>query len=305
MWVFPQNIKKSCKDKTSMDVIEKLKEFLSSKDEKYVSSLKEHFFARMQVDKNEAGDFDFSSYDKSRMDVVFTKDYIIESFVEIPGGFAEFLYLIDEFLEPISEIILHFLSSYCVNQLEGSIINELKNELDSGSDKALHALANEVLKKMGKEDLSSSKREYQILKNILINLNGNIFKVLMQAVLAIHLGLDGTAKMQIQHALKLLINKLTPYKMQHSVVEVSTVKFKAQQAGKKGSTERWKLERKVKEEAFKKLREMKDNGKFQNNSQASKKLINSLYDFAKQIECPFADHYSAQRRIYDWFRTGQ
>jgi hypothetical protein len=48
---------------------------------------------------------------------------------------------------------------------------------------------------------------------------------------------------------------------------------------------------------------MKMSGKFKNNSQASKNLTESLCDHAKQLGCPFADPYSAQRRIYDWFRT--
>jgi hypothetical protein len=50
---------------------------------------------------------------------------------------------------------------------------------------------------------------------------------------------------------------------------------------------------------------MKKSGKFQNNSQASKELTESLCVFAKQIGCPFTDFFSAQRRIYDWFRAEQ
>lgn len=51
------------------------------------------------------------------------------------------------------------------------------------------------------------------------------------------------AKIQIQHALKTLLNKLTPYNIQHAVEEKSAVNKKSKLAGKKGLAERWNSER--------------------------------------------------------------
>jgi hypothetical protein len=294
---------KDVRIKAIMDVTEKLEEFLKSKDEKYITSLKEYIIKCVHVTSNEEGEFVVQGVDSKQIQELLTKDYIIECLVAIPGGFTEFLHLIDEFIEPISETLLYLLNNYFVSQLDGDFLKELESELDTGSDKALLALANEVLKKLGKDDISSPKREYQILRNLLINLNGGLLKLLMQALLSIHLKLLGSGKMQIQHALRMSLNKLTPYDIQHAVVEKSTVKKNARLAAKKGSSERWKLERKVKKEAFIKLNEMRKSSKFKNNSQASKELTESLCIYAKKTGCPFTDFFSAQRRIYDWFRA--
>jgi hypothetical protein len=254
---------------------------------------------------NEEGEFVVQGLDSKQMQELLTEEYFIECLVAIPSGFTEFLHFIDEFINPISEEILHLLDNYFVNQLDSDFLKELESELDVGSDKALLALANEVLKTLGKDDISSPKREYQILRNLLVNLNGSFLKLLMQTSLSIHLKLFGSAKMQIQHALRILLNKLTPYNIQHAVVEKSSVKKKARLAGKKGSTERWKLDRKLKDKAFVMLSDMKKSGKFQNNSQASKNLSECLCDYARQLGRPFPDTFSAQRRIYDWFREEQ
>lgn len=288
-----------------MVVTEKLEELIKTKDENHLVSLKEYFFKCVHVTSNEDGEFVVQGLDSEQMQELLTKDYIIECLVAIPGGFTEFLHLIDEFIDPISETLLYILSNYFVDQLDSAVFKELKDELDIGSDTALLALANNVLKKMGKKDISSPKQGYQILNNLLVNMNGNIIKLLMQATLSIHLKLCGSAKMQIQHALKMLLKKLTPYNLQHAVVEKSAIKSKAQQSSRGGTDERWKLNRRLKEEALKRLCEMKASGKFKNNSQASKNLTESLCDYAKQVGCPFSDAFSAQRRIYDWFRAGQ
>jgi hypothetical protein len=289
--------------KTIMGAIEKFDEFLKTLDEKYFLSIKEHFTERLDVKTNEKGEL--TSLNSGELNDLFTIEFITEFFAEIPDGFTEFLNLVDQFIEPISEMMLYFLSEYFVKQFDSSFLEELKYELDIGSDEALLALANNVFAKLGKEGLSHSKEDLQILNNVLININGNILKLLMQSILSIHLKQFGSAKMQIQHALKMLLNKLTPYNIQHAVVEKSTVKRKAKLAGKKGSDERWKLERKLKDKALVMLSDMKKSGKFQNSSQASKKLTESLCDYAKKLGCPFADPFSAQRRIYEWFRTGQ
>jgi hypothetical protein len=300
--VFPQKYsKKVVRIKENMGATESFSEFLKSKDEEYLLSLKKHFIERLKIETNEKGEL--TGIKPGEMNELLTIEFVIECFVEVPGGFSDFLYLVDEFIDPISEIVLHFLSEHFVKQFDRSFFEELKYELDVGSDEALLALANSILKKVGKDDLSLTNKELQMAKSFLMHLNGNILKLLMQSTLSIHLKLFGSAKMQIQHALKILLNKLTSYNLQHAVVEKSAVKKNAKLAGKKGSAERWKLERKVKEEAFKKLSEMKMSGKFKNNSQASKNLTESLCDHAKQLGCPFADPYSAQRRIYDWFRT--
>jgi len=300
---FPKNIMiKDVRIKAIMDVTEKLEEFLKSKDEKYITSLKEYFFKCVHVTSSEEGKFVVQGIDSKQIPELLTKDYIIECLVAIPGGFTKFLHLIDEFIDPISETLLYLLNNYFVSQLDSDFLKELESELDTGSDKALLALANEVLKTLGKEDISSPKREYEVLRNMLINLNGKIFKLLMQASLSIHLKLSGSAKMQIQHALRISLNKLTPYNIQHDVVEKHAIKKKAKESGQKGTTERWKLERKLKDKALVMLSDMKTSGKFQNNSQASKTLADCLCDYAKQVGRPFPDVYSAQRRIYDWFR---
>jgi hypothetical protein len=127
----------------------------------------------------------------------------------------------------------------------------------------------------------------------------------MQSILSIHLKQFGSAKMQIQHALEMLLNKLTPYNIQHAVVEKSSVKKNAKLAGKKGSAKRWDLDRKLKDKALVMLSDMKKSGKFQNNSQASKNLAECLCDYARRLGRPFPDTFSAQRRIYDWFREEQ
>jgi hypothetical protein len=287
-----------------MDMSEKLDEFIKSKDEKYITSLKEYFFRCVHVTSNENGDFVVQGLDTKQMQELLTEDYIIECFVNIPDGFTKFLQLIDESIDPISEALLYFFSTYFVHQLDNDVLIELETELDIGSDKALLSLANEVLKRLGKDDISSTKQEYKLLRNLLINLNGNIFKLLMQASLSIHLKLFGSAKMQIQHALKLLIKKVTSYKLQHSVVEISAIKNKAKMSGEKGSKKRWALKSKVREEAFRLRDEMKGNGKYRNDWQASKSLTNALCLFAKDIGDPFTEPFTAQVRIYKWFREG-
>jgi hypothetical protein len=286
-----------------MGAIEKFDEFLKTIDEKYFLSIKEHFTERLDVKTNEKGEL--TSLNSGELNDLFTIEFITDFFAEIPDGFTEFLNLVDQFIEPISEMMLYFLSEYFVKLFESSFLEELKYELDIGSDEALLALANSVFAKLGKEGLSHSKEDLQILNNVLININGNILKLLMQSILSIHLKQFGSAKMQIQHALKMLLNKLTPYNIQHAVVEKSSVKKNAKLAGKKGSAKRWDLDRKLMDKALVMLSDMKKSGKFQNNSQASKKLTESLCDFAKKLGCPFPDTFSAQRRIYEWFRTGQ
>jgi hypothetical protein len=300
---FPKNIMiKDVRIKAIMDVTEKLEEFLKSKDEKYITSLKEYFFKCVHVTSNEEGEFVVQGLDSKQMQELLTEEYFIECLVAIPSGFTKFLHLIDEFIDPISEAILHLLDNYFVNQLDSDFLKELESELDVGSDKALLALANEVLKTLGKDDISSPKREYEILRNLLVNLNGNIIKLIMQATLSIHLKLFGSAKMQIQHALKLLINKVTSYKLQHSVIEITAIKNKAKMSGEKGSKKRWALKSKVREEAFRLRDEMKKNGKYINDLQASKSLTNALCLFAIDIGDPFTEPFTAQVRIYKWFR---
>jgi hypothetical protein len=296
---------KDVRIKAIMDVTEKLKEFIKSKDEKYITSLKEYFFKCVHVTSNEEGKFVLQGVDSKQILELLTKDYIIECLVAIPGGFTKFLHLIDEFIDPISETLLYFLNNYFVSQLDSDFLKDLESELDTGSDKALLALANEVLKILGKENISSPKREYEVLRNMLINLNGNLIKLIIQATLSIHLKLFGSAKMQIQHALKLLIKKVNSYKFQHSVVEISAIKNKAKMSGKKGSKKRWELKGKVREEAFRLIDEMKVNGKFRNNMQASKSLTSTLCQFAEEIGAPFTETYTAQMGIYKWFREGK
>ena len=94
---------------------------------------------------------------------------------------------------------------------------------------------------------------------------------------------------------KILLNKLTSYNLTHAVVEKSAAKKNAKLAGKKGANERWKSERKIKEEALLRRNEMKMSGKFKNNSQASKVLTEELCDYAKQVGRPFPDTFTAQR----------
>lgn len=284
-----------------MDVIEKLEEFLKTKDEEYLLSLKKHFFERLQISSNDKGEL--TGIKPSEIDELLTIDYIIECLVEIPNGLADFLYLVEEFIEPISDILLHFITIYFVNKLDKSTFEELKEELDAGSNEALIVLFNSAFAKLKKIDASLDYESIQMFQNILVNLNGKILKLLMQAFLSIHLGLHGSAKMQIQHALKLLLKKLTPYDFQHSIVGKSAIKKKAKDSAKKGSVKRWELERKIKEEALKMLEEMKEAGKFKNYSQASKQLTDKICQFAQKEGSPFTDSFSAQRRIYDWFRS--
>jgi hypothetical protein len=293
-------IHKIVKIRAIMGATDKFNEFLKSKDEQYLTSLKEYFFECFQVTTDEKGDYTVNTLNAEQIERLFTVDYITNCFVRIPGGYTDFLDLVDESIDPISEILLNFMKVYFVDKLDSSIFNMLKDEIDIGSDEALIALVSNALKKFGQEDLSSTKQEYQILKKILINFNGNIFKLLMQASLSIHLRLFGSAKMQIQHAFKTLLYKLTPYN--HSVVELSTVKKKAKQAGEKGSKKRWALKRKIKEESFRLRDEMKVNGKFRNNMQASKSLTSNICQFAEEIGAPFTEPFTAQMGIYKWFR---
>jgi hypothetical protein len=290
-----------------MGATENFDEFFKSKDENYLLSLKEHFFERFQVTTNEEGDFTGSKLNSEQFVELFTIDFLTDVFAEIPGGFSKFLYLVDEFIDPISELVLYFLSECFVKQFDSSVFEELKSELDIGSDEALLALANSIFAKLRKEGLTYSNEALQIFNNVLININGNgnVFKLLMQSILSIHLKQFGSAKMQIQHALKMLLNKLTPYNIQHAVVEKSSVKKNAKLAGKKGSAKRWDLDRKLKDKALVMLSDMKKSGKFQNNSQASKNLAECLCDYARRLGRPFPDTFSAQRRIYDWFREEQ
>jgi hypothetical protein len=286
-----------------MDVIEKLEELLKTKDEEYLLSLKKHFFERLQIITNEKGEL--TGIKPSEINELLTIEFVIDCFAEVPGGFSDFLYLVDEFIDPISDIILYFLSENFVDQFEDSFLEELKYELDIGSDKALVAMANSLLNRIDKDDLTSISKELQLARNLLVKLNGSLLKVLMQLTLSIHLKLFGSAKMQVQHALKILLSKLSPYNIQHAVVEKSTVKKNAKLAGKKGSAKRWDLDRKLKDKALVMLSGMKKSGKFQNNSQASKNLAECLCDDARQLGRPFPDTFSAQRRIYDWFREEQ
>jgi hypothetical protein len=286
-----------------MDVIEKLEEFLKTKDEKYLLTLKNHFIERLQITTSEKGEW--TGIWLGEKSELLTIDFITDCLAEVPGGFSEFLYLVDEFIEPISEIILHFLSENFVKHFDDSFFEELKYELDIGSDEALLAMANSLLNKIDRNDLTSISKELQMARNFLVNVNGILFKVLMQATLSIHLKLFGSAQMQIQHALKIILKKLTTYNIQHAVVEKSAVKKNAKLAGKKGSAKRWDLDRKLKDKALVMLSDMKKSGKFQNNSQASKNLAECLCDYAKQLGRPFPDTFSAQRRIYDWFREEQ
>jgi hypothetical protein len=292
-----------------MDVIEKLEEFLKTKDEEYLLKLKNHFIERFQITTNDNdNDNDngkWSIIETKVMSEVQTKEFLTDCFAEVPGGFADFLYLLDEFIEPISEIVFHFLSENFVSQFDSAFFEKFKYELDLGSDEGLLVLVKSAFKKAEKHGFSSTTEQLQATQNFIVNFNGNILKLLMQAVLSIHLELFGSAKMQIQHLLKIILKKLTTYSLQHAVVEKSAVKKNARLAAKKGSAERWKLERKVKIEAFIMLKEMKESGKFKNNSQASKELTESLCKYSKQIGSPFTDFFSAQRRIYDWFREGQ
>jgi hypothetical protein len=283
-----------------MDVIEKLEEFLKTKDEKYLLTLKNHFIERLQITTSEKGEW--TGIWLGEKSELLTIDFITDCLAEVPGGFSEFLYLVDEFIEPISEIILHFLSENFVKHFDDSFFEELKYELDIGSDEALLAMANSLLNKIDRNDLTSISKELQMARKFLVNVNGILFKVLMQATLSIHLKLFGSAQMQIQHALKIILKKLTTYNIQHAVVEKSAVKKNAKLAGKKGSAKRWDLDRKLKDKALEMLSDMKKSGKFQNNSQASKNLSECLCDYAKQLGRPFPDTFSAQRRIYDWFR---
>jgi hypothetical protein len=199
-------------------------------------------------------------------------------------------------------MILYFLSECFVKQFESSFFEELKYELDIGSDEALLALADIIFARLKKEGMPHSNEDLPLFNNVLINMNGDILKLLMQSILSIHLKQFGSAKMQIQHTLKLLMNKITPNNIQHAVIEKSTVKKKAKLAGKKGSAKRWDLDRKLKDKALVMLSDMKKSGKFQNNSQASKNLSECLCDYAIRLGRPFPDTFSAQRRIYDWFR---
>jgi hypothetical protein len=292
--------KKVVRIKAIMDVIEKLEVFLKTKDEKYLLTLKNYFIERLQIKSNEKGGW--TGIWSGERKKLLTIDFITDCLAEVPGGFLDFLYLVDEFIDPISEIILHFLSESFVKQFEDSFFEELKYELDIGSDEALLAMANSLLDRIDKDDLTSISKELQLARSLLVNVNGSLLKVLMQATLSIHLKLLGTAEMQIQHALKILLKKLTTYNIQHAVVEKSSVKKNAKLAGKKGSEKRWALKSKVRDEAFRLRDEMKMNGKFKNNMQASKSLTDTLCEFAKEIGEPYTDQYTAQNGIYKWFR---
>lgn len=285
-----------------MGVTKKFDEFLKSQDEKYILSLKEYFFDRFQFINSQQLVSTEGKLNSEKFTALLTIDFVTDLLAEVPGGFSKFLHLVDKSIEPISEFVLHIIAEYFVKHIDSSVFEDYRNELDSGSDKALLAMVNNTLMKLGKEDLTSSKKEFQMCKNILINLNGKLFKLLMQSTLSIHLKLFESAKMQIQHSLKVILHNFTTYNIQHAVVEKSAVKDKAKLAGKKGTDQRWKFERQIKNEAFKRLSEMKMSGKFKNNSQASKKLAECLCDYAKQLGKPFPDTFSAQRRIYDWFR---
>jgi hypothetical protein len=284
-----------------MDAVGKLEELLKMKDEEYISKLKNHFIERFQIATNDNGKW--TSIETSEMSELQTTEFITDCFAEVPGGFADFLYLLDEFIEPISDIILYFLSENFVSQIDSAFFEKLKYELDIGSDEALLTLVKCVFDKAEKNGFSPTTEQLQATQNFIVKFNGNILKLLMQAILSIHLEMFGSAKMQIQHLLKIILKKLTTYSLQHAVVEKSAVKKNARLAAKKGSAERWKLERKVKKEALIKLNEKKNSEKFKNNSQASKELTESLCIYAKKIGCPFTDFFSAQRRIYDWFRA--
>jgi hypothetical protein len=286
-----------------MGATDNFNEFLKSKDDEYLLSLKKHFIERLQIKTNEKGEL--TGIKPGEMNELLTIEFVIDCFAEVPGGFSDFLYLVDEFIDPISEMMLYFLSEHFVKQFESSFFEELKYELDIGSDEALLALTNSIFAKLRKDGLSHSNEDLQMLNNVLININGNVLKLLMQSILSINLKLFGSAKMQIQHALKIVLNKLTSYNLQHAVVEKSTVKKNAKLAGKKGSAKRWNLERKLKDKALVMLNDMKKSGKFRNNSHASKDITESLCHYAKEIGCPFTDPFSAQRRIYDWLRAEQ
>lgn len=289
--------------KENMDATEKFDEFLKSKDENYLLSLKAYFCERFQLPINEKGELTGKKLDTKQIEELFTSDFITASFAEIPGGLTDFLTLVDEFIDPISELILYFLSENIVNQLDSSIFTELESELDIGSDKALLTLVDSVLNKISNGELSWSNQVQQTSDKFLVAINGNVLKLLMQATLSIHLKLSGSAKMQIQHALKIIMNKLTPYNIQHAAVGQLAVKNKAKLAGKKGSEKRWVLKNKVKEEAFKLRDEMIKTGKFRSDFQASKSLASALCLFAKDIGDPFTESFSAQARIYKWFRA--
>jgi hypothetical protein len=285
-----------------MGATENFDEFFKTIDEKYFLSIKKHFTERLDFKTNEKGEL--SSLKSEKLNDLFTIEFITDFFAEIPDGFTEFLNLVDQFIEPISEIMLDFLSEYFVKQFESSFFEELKYELDIGSDEALLALTNSIFAKFKKEGMPHSNEGLQLFNNVLININrnGNVLKLLMQSILSIHLKQFGSAKMQIQHALEMLLNKLTPYNIQHAVVEKSSVKKNAKLAGKKGSKKRWALKKKIKEEAFRLRDEMKVNGKFRNNMQASKSLTSTICQFAEEIGAPFTEPFTAQMGIYKWFR---
>lgn len=287
-----------------MGMTEKLKVFLESKDEDYLNSLKAYFLKRLFIeDFQDAEDnsLEFFEYFSDKLEEKFSMDYIISIFVDVPGGFSDFLYLVDEFIEPVADLIYNLMAGLVVKSLGTQFFEENKHELDKGSDKALVALADNLVAQFNKNPLLECKQRDELTK-LLVKLNGDILELLIKAMLSIHLGLNGTAKMQIQHALTLLVKKLTTYNIQHSVVELSAIKNKAKMSGKKGQENRWALKRKVKKEAFRLRDEMIKTGKYKNDSQASKSLTKTLCLFAEGIGDPFTESFAAQMRIYKWFR---
>jgi hypothetical protein len=85
-----------------MGAIEKFDEFLKTIDEKYFSSLKKHFIERLQITTNEKGEL--TGIKPDEMNELITIEFITDCFAEILDGFTEFLNLVDQFIEPISEM---------------------------------------------------------------------------------------------------------------------------------------------------------------------------------------------------------
>lgn len=118
-----------------MGMAEKLEAFLQTKNENYLESLKTHFFERLYIDKG-------NKLDSAQLEDKFTADYITSMFVEVPGGVTDFFILVDDFIEPVSDIVFDVLAEYFAMDLEDSFIEQHKSGLDQGTDKALIALIN-------------------------------------------------------------------------------------------------------------------------------------------------------------------
>ncbi|MEO9945415.1 hypothetical protein [Paraglaciecola sp.] len=278
----------------------KLEDLLQPLDKESFATLKDYFLKSFSIPKIEGEPLELTI---ERAQEQFSIDDIIGILGDVPKGFSDLLHVMDELIDPCSDIILFWISEYIVKNLNEPFFKQHKFALDKGSEVALEALVYQLVTHANNNNSVINNDLGAGISTLLKRLNGNVLKLITQAILSIHLGLEGAAKMQVQHSLEILVKKIKPYELQHSVIKASTIKSRAVESAKIGADKRWEANRKLKQEAHRLLEEMKSSGKFQNNSQASKLLTDKICQFAQSINSPFTDAFSAQRRIYDWFRA--